>query len=184
MASIFFLSSSLDIISSHVKTSLFPLKVIKPFQSALLKTVTGPVPKRCTNVTKGTLPERTAVSAAKEVSCQGGQVTGDCRTQHLQMVPKVNTVSPRFRLPQRKPYIGQRGVPSMHAGDLSVCMHVGDACCRAQSIPHPQGHHLLPGWEGEGSRGQLGLKRCGSPRCQGRHTSARMLSACFSRARG
>lgn len=43
-------------------------------------------------------------------------------------------------------------------------MCVGDACCRAQSIPHPQGYCLLPGWEGEKVQGeQLDLKRCGSP---------------------
>ena len=48
---------------------LFLLKSIKPFQSALLSTAPGLVSKRCTNVTIGTLPEKTAVFAAKEVSC-------------------------------------------------------------------------------------------------------------------
>lgn len=94
---------------------LFLLKFIKPFQSALLRTAPGLVPKRCTNVTIGTLPEKTAVFAAKEVSCQGGQVTGDHRTQHLQMVPRVNTFSSGFRLPQRKQCTHKRGVPSMCA---------------------------------------------------------------------
>lgn len=121
--------------SSHLKASL-STQVNQAF-------LTGPAqdspwlgPKRCTNVTIGTLPERTAVSTAKEVSCQGGQVTGDCRTQHLQMVPRVNTFSSWLRLSHRKQGTRQRGVPSMLVLDReSLC--VGEVCCRARSIPHP-----------------------------------------------
>lgn len=62
----------LPLVSRHNFTTfkgqfLFLLKLTKPFQSALLRTVPGLVPKRCTNVTIGTLPEKTAVFAAKRL---------------------------------------------------------------------------------------------------------------------
>lgn len=167
--------------SSHLKASL-STQVNQAFSTGPAQDSPWPGPKRCTNVTIGTLPERTAVSTAKEVSCQGGQVTGDCRTQHLQMVPRVNTFSSWLRLSHRKQGTLQRGIPSMHMLDReSLC--VGEVCSRAWSIPHPGAAALSQLGRTKFKR-QRGLKRCSSPRCQGRRTSARMLSACFSRARG
>lgn len=77
---------------------------------APLKRVLGFVPKRWENIAIGTLPGRTAVSADKEVSCQGGQVTGDCRAQRPTDGPKGKCVILRAQTARKKCVVPEGGV--------------------------------------------------------------------------
>lgn len=39
-----------------------------------------------------------------------------------------------------------------------LCVCIGEVCCKANSIPHPQGSCLFPGWGGESSGGSWDWK--------------------------
>lgn len=112
-------------------------KVNQAFSLALLRTVPGLVPKRCTHITTGALAEKTAVFAAKEVSCQGGQVTGDHRTEHLQMVPRVNTFSSGSGCPRESGAHTKGECQGCVLDSISVC--VLKSAAEPRTSPTPRG---------------------------------------------
>ncbi|KAL0622740.1 LOW QUALITY PROTEIN: hypothetical protein AAY473_006328, partial [Plecturocebus cupreus] len=161
-------------------TLTFPVQVeegegrglIKPFQLTLLRTALGLVPKRCANVTIGTVPERTAVPAAKEVSCQGVQVTGELQDLAPEDGPKSKHVFLTAQAASEKAVLHAKGECQVCTLNVSVCLHVcvGEVCCRAQSIPHPRGAAAprRAKFKRTGRKTQLGPARTTTDRVGGR----------------